>query len=116
MDAMHAPDAAVSEDAQQGLPAPGQPLIEVRGLWSVFPVVEGGEVVVHKDLDLTVLRGEVLTLVGGSGTGKTVLLRQMLGLNTPHQGPTRSSPRWTSPAPGSTPCSSGLPRCSPRRH
>ncbi|RRD58274.1 ATP-binding cassette domain-containing protein [Comamonadaceae bacterium OH2545_COT-014] len=68
------------------LPAPGQPIIEVRGLWSVFPVRGGGEVVVHKDLDLTVRRGEVLTLVGGSGTGKTVLLRQMLGLNTPARG------------------------------
>lgn len=68
------------------LPAPGQPAIEVRGLWSVFPKPGGGQVVVHKDLDLTVRRGEVLTLVGGSGTGKTVLLRQMLGLNTPHKG------------------------------
>ena len=77
---------ACAGPAEAGLPAPGQPLIEVRGLWSVFPMVGGGEVVVHKDLDLTVLRGEVLTLVGGSGTGKTVLLRQMLGLNTPAKG------------------------------
>ncbi|MFD1891608.1 ABC transporter ATP-binding protein [Ottowia beijingensis] len=61
-------------------------MIEVRGLWSAFPTPGGGQHVVHKDLDLTVYRGEVLTLVGGSGTGKTVLLRQMLGLNTPHQG------------------------------
>lgn len=61
-------------------------VIEVRGLWSAFPVPGGGQVVVHKDLDLTVHRGEVLTLVGGSGTGKTVLLRQMLGLNTPAKG------------------------------
>ena len=60
--------------------------IEVRGLWSVFPRPGGGEVVVHKDLDLTVRRGEVLTLVGGSGTGKTVLLRTMLGLNVPARG------------------------------
>ena len=65
---------------------PGQPVIEVRGLWSVFPVPGGGQAVVHQDLDLTVLRGEVLTLVGGSGAGKTVLLRQMLGLNTPARG------------------------------
>ena len=64
----------------------GEPAIEVRGLWSVFPIPGGGEVVVHKNLDLTVNRGEVLTLVGGSGTGKTVLLRQMLGLNTPAKG------------------------------
>ena len=55
-------------------------------MWSAFPVPGGGQVVVHKDLDLTVYRGEVLTLVGGSGTGKTVLLRQMLGLNTPYKG------------------------------
>ncbi|MBP8896595.1 MAG: ATP-binding cassette domain-containing protein [Ottowia sp.] len=68
------------------LPRPGEPIIEVRGLWSAFPVPGGGQVVVHKDLDLTVYRGEVLTLVGGSGTGKTVLLRQMLGLNTPYKG------------------------------
>jgi phospholipid/cholesterol/gamma-HCH transport system ATP-binding protein len=68
------------------LPAPGQPVIEVRGLWSVFPLSGGRQAVVHKDLDLTVLRGEVLTLVGGSGTGKTVLLRQMLGLETPARG------------------------------
>jgi phospholipid/cholesterol/gamma-HCH transport system ATP-binding protein len=68
------------------LPPPGAPLIEVRGLWSVFPVPGGGQTVVHQDLDLTVRRGEVLTLVGGSGTGKTVLLRQMLGLTTPARG------------------------------
>lgn len=61
-------------------------VIAVRGLWSVFPKAGGGEVVVHKDLDLTVRRGELLTLVGGSGTGKTVLLRSMLGLNTPARG------------------------------
>ncbi len=67
-------------------PAAADPVIEVRGLWSVFPVPGGGEVVVHRDLDLTVRRGEVLTLVGGSGTGKTVLLRQMLGLNQPARG------------------------------
>ncbi len=44
-------------------------LIEVRGLLSQF-----GEQVIHKDLDLDVVRGEVLGVVGGSGTGKTVLL------------------------------------------
>lgn len=67
-------------------PGHGEPIIEVRGLRSAFPIRGGGEMVVHNNLDLTVNRGEVLTLVGGSGTGKTVLLRQMLGLNTPAQG------------------------------
>ena len=71
------------------LPALGDPVIEIRGLTSAFALPEGGRVVIHKDLDLTVRRGEVLTLVGGSGTGKTVLLRQMLGLNTPAAGSVR---------------------------
>ena len=78
--------APVMGQAPATLPPPGEPIIEVRGLWSAFPVPGGGQVVVHKDLDLTVYRGEVLTLVGGSGTGKTVLLRQMLGLNAPYKG------------------------------
>ena len=78
--------APVMGQAPATLPPPGELIIEVRGLWSAFPVPGGGQVVVHKDLDLTVYRGEVLTLVGGSGTGKTVLLRQMLGLNTPYKG------------------------------
>ena len=60
-------------------------VVEIRKLWTVF---QNGDKksVVHKDLDLTVERGEVLSLVGGSGTGKTVLLRQILGLETPTQG------------------------------
>jgi phospholipid/cholesterol/gamma-HCH transport system ATP-binding protein len=60
-------------------------VVDIEGLWSVFHSA-GADVVVHRDLDLTVRRGEVLSLVGGSGTGKTVLLRQMLGLATPARG------------------------------
>ena len=62
-----------------------EPVVEIRKLWTVF---ENGDkkAVVHKDLDLTVERGEIMSLVGGSGTGKTVLLRQILGLETPTQG------------------------------
>ncbi len=41
---------------------------------------------VHQDLESTVQRGEILPLVGGSGTGKTVPLRQMLGLDQPARG------------------------------
>ena len=80
------PQASDASDDAWRLPAPGQPIIQVRDLWSAFPVPGGGQVVVHKDLNLTVVRGEVITLVGGSGTGKTVLLRQMLGLNRPYKG------------------------------
>ena len=60
-------------------------VVEIKKLWTVFKNGDK-EAVIHKDLDLTVVRGEVLSLVGGSGTGKTVLLRQMLGLEHPAKG------------------------------
>lgn len=56
-------------------------LIEVKGLWTRY-----GAHVVHRDIDLSVDRGEILSLVGGSGSGKTTLLRQMMGLESPWQG------------------------------
>jgi phospholipid/cholesterol/gamma-HCH transport system ATP-binding protein len=65
---------------------PVEAAIEVRGLWTVFGGGQTPEVVVHKDLDLTVYKGEILSLVGGSGTGKTTLLRQILGLEQPTRG------------------------------
>ena len=59
-------------------------LVEVRGLRSQF-----GEQVVHDDLDLDVYRGKILGVVGGSGTGKSVLLRTILGLRRPDAGSVR---------------------------
>lgn len=56
-------------------------VIEVRGLKNQF-----GKQVVHENLDLDVYRGEVLGVVGGSGTGKSVLLRSIVGLLTPAEG------------------------------
>ena len=56
-------------------------LIEVRGLLSQF-----GERTIHENLDLDVERGEVLGVVGGSGTGKTVLLNTIIGLKEPEGG------------------------------
>ena len=56
-------------------------LIEVRGLLSQF-----GERTIHEGLDLTLERGEVLGVVGGSGTGKTVLLNSIIGLKEPEGG------------------------------
>lgn len=68
--------------------AAGEPIVEIRKLWSVFRLPDR-KVVIHKDLDLTVQRGEILSIVGGSGSGKTVLLRQILGLERPAQGEVR---------------------------
>ncbi|QOY94334.1 ATP-binding cassette domain-containing protein [Massilia sp. UMI-21] len=59
----------------------GAPVVEIRNLWTRF-----GRTVVHQDLNLDIYAGEILTIVGGSGTGKTVLLRQMLGLEHPSEG------------------------------
>lgn len=62
--------------------------VEIRGLWTIFGQGDNA-FVVHSDLNLDVHRGEVLTLVGGSGTGKSVLLRQILGLTHPARGEVR---------------------------
>jgi phospholipid/cholesterol/gamma-HCH transport system ATP-binding protein len=59
----------------------GPVVVQITGLWSKF-----GKTVVHQDLNLEIFSGEILTIVGGSGTGKTVLLRQMLGLERPARG------------------------------
>ncbi|HEU0154368.1 MAG TPA: ATP-binding cassette domain-containing protein [Arenimonas sp.] len=55
--------------------------IRVRGLRNSF-----GSQVVHEDLDLDVRRGEIIGVVGGSGTGKSVLMRAILGLREPQGG------------------------------
>ena len=59
-------------------------VIAVRGLVNRF-----GPQTVHDGLDLDVWRGEVLGIVGGSGTGKSVLLRTIVGLNRPAAGSIR---------------------------
>jgi phospholipid/cholesterol/gamma-HCH transport system ATP-binding protein len=61
--------------------AEGDPVIRVRGLVTRF-----GPQLVHDRLDLDVHRGEILALVGGTGTGKSVLLRTMIGLKKPEGG------------------------------
>ena len=63
------------------MPAIPDIAIRVTGLDNRF-----GEQVVHEGLDLEVRRGEVLGIVGGSGSGKSVLMRSILGLRTPDAG------------------------------
>lgn len=60
---------------------PDLPIIRVRGLVTRF-----GTQTIHDGLDLDIRRGEILAIVGGSGTGKTVLLRTILGLKQPDGG------------------------------
>ncbi len=59
----------------------GPPVIRVRGLKTAY-----GSHVVHENLDLDMRRGEVLGVIGGSGTGKSVLLRAITGLKQPAAG------------------------------
>ena len=56
-------------------------VISVRGLCNRF-----GSHEVHKELDLDLYQREILGVVGGSGTGKSVLLRSIVGLHTPDSG------------------------------
>ena len=59
-------------------------IISVRGLTNCF-----GDQMIHEDLDLDVKRGEILGVVGGSGTGKSVLMRSIIGLQLPQAGEIR---------------------------
>ncbi|QGZ28992.1 ABC transporter ATP-binding protein [Stutzerimonas stutzeri] len=61
-----------------------EPVIQVRGLVNRF-----GSQAVHVNLDLDIRRGEILGVVGGSGTGKSVLLRSIVGLRRPNAGSVR---------------------------
>jgi len=56
-------------------------VIAVKGLVNAF-----GSKLIHDHVDLDVYRGEVLGVVGGSGSGKSVLLRTIIGLNKPKEG------------------------------
>jgi phospholipid/cholesterol/gamma-HCH transport system ATP-binding protein len=56
-------------------------IISIRNLGNSF-----GKQVVHEKLSLDIRRGEILGLIGGSGTGKSVLMRAILGLRRPRSG------------------------------
>lgn len=73
--------AAPDEDTRAELADEEGLAIRVRGLTNRF-----GSQTVHDGLDLDVRRGEILGVVGGSGTGKSVLMRSILGLRHPDAG------------------------------
>jgi phospholipid/cholesterol/gamma-HCH transport system ATP-binding protein len=73
--------ASQADAPARGPDAAGEPVIRVRGLANRF-----GKQVVHEGLDLDVMPGEIIGVVGGSGSGKSVLMRSILGLRTPDEG------------------------------
>ncbi|MGY8564864.1 ABC transporter ATP-binding protein [Paracidovorax citrulli] len=73
--------ASPDEDTRADLADEDGLAIRVRGLTNRF-----GSQTVHDGLDLDVRRGEILGVVGGSGTGKSVLMRSILGLRHPDEG------------------------------
>lgn len=75
-------DAMAAEEARiETTMAQSDIAISVRGIRNSF-----GDQVVHDGLDLDVRKGEILGVVGGSGTGKSVLMRAIIGLQTPDEG------------------------------
>jgi phospholipid/cholesterol/gamma-HCH transport system ATP-binding protein len=87
-----------ADPADQG-PSDEAPVVQVRNLRSWF-----GSQIVHDGVDLSVRRGEILGLVGGSGSGKSVLLNTIIGLREPQAGEIKvfgedlrraSTRRWT---------------------
>ncbi|WP_082125059.1 ABC transporter ATP-binding protein [Aurantiacibacter luteus] len=76
-------DEALLDEAHDDIPErfTGDHPISIRGLKNCF-----GEQTIHEDLDLDVNRGEILGVVGGSGTGKSVLMRSIIGLQIPDDG------------------------------
>ena len=76
-------------------PDPGKgPLLSVRGITLAF-----GPKVIQRDLSFDVRRGSIFAVMGGSGCGKSTVLKAMIGLLRPTKGTSWSMPRTIGPAP-----------------
>ncbi|MCC8194073.1 MAG: ATP-binding cassette domain-containing protein [Deltaproteobacteria bacterium] len=69
------------DDAAKKKAFPAEIVVSLRGISNRF-----GDNVVHENLDLDIYKNEILGLIGGSGSGKSVLLRTMLWLREPQGG------------------------------
>ncbi len=81
------------------VPADAEPVIEIESIVTRF-----GSQVVHNGVSLTIRPGELVALIGGSGTGKSVLLREVIGLQRPNAGRVRllGTDVWASNGPALT--------------
>jgi methyl coenzyme M reductase system subunit A2 len=64
----------------------GDPVIKVVDVAKKFVLLKGGNVLKIEDVNFDVKKGEIISLIGQSGAGKTVLLRMMAGLEIPDDG------------------------------
>lgn len=64
----------------------GEPVINVSDIAKKFVLLKGGNVLKIEDINFDVKKGEIISLIGPSGAGKTVLLRMMAGLEIPDAG------------------------------
>jgi methyl coenzyme M reductase system, component A2 len=64
----------------------GDPVIKVADIKKKFVLLKGGNVLKIEDINFDVKKGEIISLIGQSGAGKTVLLRMMAGLEIPDAG------------------------------
>jgi phospholipid/cholesterol/gamma-HCH transport system ATP-binding protein len=62
-------------------PAFGEPVVEVKDL-----TMGWGDVILQKDCNFVVKRGDIFVILGGSGCGKSTMMRHMIGLETPMKG------------------------------
>ena len=64
----------------------GDPIIKVNDLDKKFFLLKGGNTLQIKDINFDIKKGEIVSLIGPSGAGKTVLLRMVAGLDAPDSG------------------------------
>jgi nitrate/nitrite transport system ATP-binding protein len=60
--------------------------VEIDDVSKVFALVDGGQYVALKNIDLKINQGEFVTLLGHSGCGKSTLLNIIAGLDRPSKG------------------------------
>jgi phospholipid/cholesterol/gamma-HCH transport system ATP-binding protein len=72
---------SLADASTAAMPQAAEPIIRVRGLVNRF-----GEQLVHDGVDLDVYPGEIIGVVGGSGSGQSVLMRSIIGLRRPDEG------------------------------